>query len=100
MDSYLLTTRTRYPWIQGHINDNHSTAQPHYYWQDLRSMIQGRWNHPSIYQWTLFVSAALSHPPSTVSGIESVRLTYMVRRLLFGDGDALAEERGGHGRSL
>ena len=45
-----------YPWIQGHINNNHSTAKARYYWNDLRALIDGRGNHPCIFQWTLFVS--------------------------------------------
>lgn len=52
-----------YPWIQGHINGNHSTARPHYYWHDLQAMIEGRGNHPCIFQWTLFNEAVRLLPP-------------------------------------
>ena len=36
-----------YPWVQGHINGNHSTAEPLYYWQDLKALIDGRGAPPS-----------------------------------------------------
>ena len=39
-----------YPWIQGHINGNHSTAEPSYYWHDLKALIEGRGNHPCIFR--------------------------------------------------
>jgi beta-galactosidase/beta-glucuronidase len=55
-----------YPWIQGHINQNHSTAKPRYYWNDLKALLDGRGNHPCIFQWTLFNEAdMIKSPPST-----------------------------------
>eukprot|EP01051_Picozoa_sp_SAG22_P008114 SAG22_NODE_601_length_8666_cov_7.089413_5_plen_669_part_00 len=59
-----------YPWIQGHINQNQSTAQPRYYWHDLKALIDGRGNHPCIIQWTLFNEADMvaKFDPAAVVG--------------------------------
>jgi len=37
-----------------HYGDGKSVARAHYYWHDLKALVDGRGNHPSIIQWESF----------------------------------------------
>lgn len=47
------------------MQSNNGNARARYYWHDLKALIDGRGNHPSIYQWDTFNEQDMMHDFNT-----------------------------------
>ena len=47
------------------MQSNNGNARARYYWHDLKALIDGRGNHPSIYQWNTFNEQDMMHDFNT-----------------------------------
>jgi beta-galactosidase/beta-glucuronidase len=52
---------------------NNGAAKARYYWRDLKAMIDGRSNHPSIFQWNIFNEQDMAHDFNATNVVRWVR---------------------------
>lgn len=76
------------------MQSNNGNARARYYWHDLKALIDGRGNHPSIYQWNTFNEQDMMHDFNTSNVVRWCALTFARVLIAVADMICLRERQG------